>query len=49
MGIGTIALDGVLHSVEEEGIPQEFEQLSLDDGWDVRLKIEKVEMGLVVD
>ncbi len=49
MSVGTIALDGVLYPVEEEVVPQELEQLSFNCGWDVRLEIEEVEIGLIVD
>lgn len=49
MSFGTIALDGVLHPVEEERLPQEFEQLSFGDARYVRLEVEEVEIGLVIN
>lgn len=45
----TIALNGVLHPVEEERIPQKFEQLSFGCGRDIRLEVEEIEIGLVID
>ena len=48
MSFGTIALDGVLYSVEEERIPQEFEHLSFDHRRDIRLEVKEVEIGLVI-
>ena len=49
MGFGTIALNGVLNPVEEERVPQKCEQLSFDDARDIRLEVEEIEMGLVID
>lgn len=48
MSFGTIALDGVLYSVEEELIPQELEHLSFDHRRDIRLEVKKVKIGLVI-
>lgn len=48
MSLGTIALNGVLHPVEEEEIPQKFEQLSFSNGRDIRLEVEEVEIGLII-
>ncbi len=49
MSVGTIALNGVLYPVEEEVVSQELEQLSFNCGWDVRLEVEEVKIGLIID
>ena len=49
MSVGTIALNGVLYSVKEEVVPDKLEQLSFNCGWDVRLEVKEVEIGLIID
>lgn len=49
VSFATIALNGVLHPVEEECVPQEVEQLSIGHGRHIRLEIKEVEIGLVID
>ena len=46
---GTVALNGVLHPVEEERFPPEFEKLSFDHRGNIRLEVEEVKIGLIID
>lgn len=48
MSFSTITLNGILHPVEEERTPQEFEQLSFNSRRYIGLEVEKVEVRLII-